>query len=255
MARTTATFLGTGNFFAPASRFWNSFVVEDDERSVLVEPSPTSLPQLRRAGIATESLDAIVISHFHPDHTFGWPFLLLELVQTAHRRTRPLDVIGPPGVEAFLDEMMQLGSVADIVTKAEHSMELRFVEVAGDGSLQQAAVDFRAVRVDHVPELECFGYVLDFDGLKVGYSGDTLPCAGLEELASSSDVLVLECNGRHPSHSHMDVGAVLSIRVRYPDLVMIATHVGPNITADLLPGIRLPDDLDVIQLAATTSGV
>ncbi len=45
---TELTFLGTGNFLAPPGRYWNSFVMDE---SVLVEPSPTALPHLRRCGV------------------------------------------------------------------------------------------------------------------------------------------------------------------------------------------------------------
>src|SRR5438094_10376588 len=72
------TFLGTGNYLAPG-RYWNSFVLDG---IVLVEPSPTALPHLRHCGIRAGNLEAVVISHFHPDHTFGWPFLLLELLHS-----------------------------------------------------------------------------------------------------------------------------------------------------------------------------
>ena len=41
------TFLGTGNFLAPG-RYWNSFVIDG---TVLVEPSPTALPHLRRCRV------------------------------------------------------------------------------------------------------------------------------------------------------------------------------------------------------------
>ena len=87
---TDAVFLGTGNFLAPEGRYWNSFVLEG---TVLVEPSPTALPHLRMCGLPAGRLRAVVISHFHPDHTFGWPFLLLELVESAMRDgTGPLYV-------------------------------------------------------------------------------------------------------------------------------------------------------------------
>src|SRR5215211_769702 len=69
---TRLTFLGTGNFSAPA-RYWNSFLIGD---RVLVEPSPAVLPNLRKAGINPRAIDVVFISHFHADHTFGWPFLL-----------------------------------------------------------------------------------------------------------------------------------------------------------------------------------
>src|SRR5437667_8952518 len=103
---TSVTFLGTGNFQAPPGRYWNSFVMDG---SILVEPSPTVLPHLRRCGIAVDSVEVVVISHFHPDHTFGWPFLLLEMV--GHPRERPLYIVGPPAVDRFLADMMRLGGV------------------------------------------------------------------------------------------------------------------------------------------------
>ena len=70
---TDLTFLGTGNFVAPPGRYWNSFVIDT---SVLVEPSPTALPHLRRCGFALDDIEVVVVSHFHADHCFGWPFLI-----------------------------------------------------------------------------------------------------------------------------------------------------------------------------------
>ena len=241
------TFLGTGNFLAPPGRYWNSFVAEGD-LTVLVEPSPTALPNLRRAGYSVEQLDAIVISHFHPDHTFGWPFLLLEIVWHKRDPGRPLQVIGPPGVERFLEDMMRLGSVIDI-QEASRALDIHYVEASTSGERQEAgSLGFRAVEVDHVPELACFGYILEIGGRRLAYSGDTRPCPGLEALAAGSDTLVLECNGVHAAESHMDVASVLSLRERFPELTMIATHLGPEVTAPMLPGITILDDFERIDL-------
>ena len=75
---TELTFLGTGNFMAPPGRYWNSFVMDGN---VLVEPCPTSLPHLRRCGFAVDDIAVVVISHFHADHCFGWPFLLQAMAE------------------------------------------------------------------------------------------------------------------------------------------------------------------------------
>ena len=132
---TSAVFLGTGNFLAPA-RYWNSFVLDG---RILVEPAPTVLPHLRRCGVAAGDLDVIVISHFHADHTFGWPFLLLEVLQQG--RDRPLFVVGPPDVEGFLADMMTLGGVPNIHDAAHAALDVRYVHV--DGSWQHAAPNER----------------------------------------------------------------------------------------------------------------
>jgi ribonuclease BN (tRNA processing enzyme) len=212
---------------------------------VLVEPSPTVLPHLRRCGIRVESLDAVLISHFHADHTFGWPFLLLELLR--HRGDSPLSIVGPPEVEAFLADMTILAGVPDILEAARQGLQLRYVEV--DGAWQTAGpVRFRAVEVEHVPHLRCFGYLLEREGRTIGYSGDTRPCAGLDELASAADVLVLECNGRHPWPTHMDAEAVRDLRRRFPDTRYVLTHLGDDVVPAEMGGFTVPDDFETLEV-------
>jgi ribonuclease Z len=243
MVKTSVTFLGTGNFLAP-DRYWNSFVLD---ASVLVEPAPTALPHLRRCGLAVERLDVIVISHFHPDHTFGWPFLLLELL-TTHGDDRPLFVVGPPQVEAFLADMMRLAGVPNIQRAAHQELDLRYVEV--DGSWQEAgALRFRAIEVEHVPHLRCFGYLFDRDARAIGYSGDTRPCAGLDALAAASDVLVLECNGPHPPPlSHMDTDSVRSLRAKFPAVPFVLTHLGDHVDASGISEVTVPEDFETLRI-------
>jgi len=239
-----AVFLGTGNFLAPEHRYWNSFVLD---RSVLVEPSPIALPHLRRAGLWAGDLDVVVVSHFHPDHTFGWPFLLLGVLEAG--RSKPLFVVGPPGVRGFLAEMMDLGGVLSIQDAAHDLLDVRYVEV--DGTWQEAGpLRFRAVEVEHVEHLRCYGFLFERDGRVVGYSGDTRPCAGLEELAGAADVLVLECNGPHPSPPlvHMDVDSVAALRGRHPGVPFVLTHLGPGIVADDIADVVVPADFDVVDL-------
>ncbi|TML91649.1 MAG: ribonuclease Z [Actinobacteria bacterium] len=238
---TSLTFLGTGNFLAPG-RYWNSFVVDTN---ILVEPAPTVLPHLRRCGLAAKDLEVVVISHFHADHTFGWPFLLLELLKSG--RDRPLSIVGPPDVDAFLSDMMSLGAVRNVHDAAHAELDLRYVEV--DGSWQAAGpLRFRAIEVDHVPHLRCFGYLLERGHRTIAYSGDTQPCAGLDELVGASDTAVLECNGRHPEPTHMDLDAIRALRARFPAVPFVLTHVGPDVDASGIGDAVLPDDFETLNL-------
>ena len=248
---TTLTFLGTGNFVAPPGRYWNSFVLDGN---VLVEPSPTALPHLRRCGFALEDVEVVVVSHFHADHCFGWPFLLEALAEQAEQAgPRTLHVVGPPGIQDHLARLNEAGAVGSVTQMGFTHLDLRFVEV--DGSWQEAGpLRFRGIEVVHVPYLRCFGYLFergDGSGSQiVGYSGDTTPCAGLTELAQIADVLVVECNGRHtppgvPS-SHMDEESIRALHEAHPDLHLILTHLGAQVdTASLTEaGVTIPDDFD-----------
>jgi ribonuclease Z len=252
---TQLTFLGTGNFLAPPGRYWNSFVMDE---SVLVEPSPTALPHLRRCGIPVEAVEVVVVSHFHADHCFGWPFLLEAVVEGASDGdpARTLHVVGPPGIEGHLATMNEAGAVGSITAQARAKLDLRFIEV--DGTWQQAGpLRFRAVEVLHVPYLRCFGFLfdrspdLDDDGPAaqiVGYSGDTTPCDGLDELAREADVLVLECNGRHTppgvATSHMDEDSVRALQRAFPETQLILTHLGEQVDTSSLSGMTIPDDFE-----------
>jgi len=241
------TFLGTGNFLAPPGRYWNSFVLDD---TVLVEPSPTALPHLRRCGFAVEALEVVVLSHFHADHCFGWPFLLEAATEIGGGRT--LSVVGPPGVERRLSDMNEVGAVGSVTARAREQLDLRFVEVSGEWQTA-GPLRFRAVEVEHVPYLRCFGYLFERgDGDRViGYSGDVKPCAGLTELATASDVLVLECNGHHPEpRSHMDEETVRDLARQHPDLHIVVTHLGDQVDVSKLTGagITVPSDFEVMRV-------
>ncbi len=142
---TTVTFLGTGNFLAPG-RYWNSFVLDGN---VLVEPSPTALPHLRRCGLSAAGPRSRRDLPLSPR-----PHVRLAVPAArggaAPARRRPFSVVGPPGVEAFLADMMALGAVTDIVAAAHRQLDVRFIEV--DGSWQEAGpLRFRAIEVEHVP--------------------------------------------------------------------------------------------------------
>jgi ribonuclease BN (tRNA processing enzyme) len=248
---TELTFLGTGNFLAPPGRYWNSFVLDDN---VLVEPSPTALPHLRRCGHSVGAIEVVVISHFHADHCFGWPFLLEALTEaepdpgSRAQDGRTVHVVGPPGLEAQLAHMLAVGAVRSVLDVARTRLDLRFVEV--DETWQQAGpLRFRAVEVEHVPYLQCFGFLFDRGRLTVAYSGDVRPCDGLHELARWSDVLVLECNGAHEGpRTHMNEADVRELHEAHPGVHLVLTHLGEQVDTTSMPGVTIPDDFDRLTI-------
>ena len=236
---TELTFLGTGNFLAPPGRYWNSFVMDSN---VLVEPCPTALPHLRRCGFHPASIDVVVISHFHADHCFGWPFFLQAVAEAGGGRT--LYVVGPPGLEEHLAHMIDVAKVRSTLEMAHERLDLRFVDV--DGSWQEVGgLRFRAIEVEHVPYLRCFGYLFERGDRFVAYSGDVRPCLGLTELAVEADVLVLECNGAHDGpHTHMEESDVRELQTAHPDTHFVLTHLGEQVDTTSMPGVTIPDDFE-----------
>ena len=68
-------FLGSGNAFCPEGRL-HSLVLIDNK--ILVDVPPTIIPQLKRENISPSDINTLLITHWHGDHIFGFPFFILE---------------------------------------------------------------------------------------------------------------------------------------------------------------------------------
>ena len=90
-------FVGSGDAFGSGGRFNTCFHVAGREFSFLIDCGASSLVAMKRFGIDCNSIDLIVLTHYHADHCGGVPFFILDARFLA-RRTRPLTIAGPPPV-------------------------------------------------------------------------------------------------------------------------------------------------------------
>jgi len=236
-------FLGSGNAFA-GGRYWSSFLLNG---RYLFDCSPVALPHLKRSGIAVEDIEAVFITHFHADHFFGLPFLLLEYAESTHR-TKPLTIVGPPGVEQRLRTVTDAG-FPNVNVKAK-SYEERYVDLYDGLSVEVGELTISARQVDHVSDLECFGYRAQLGGRTLAYSGDSVMCDPLVELAKDADAFVVECScweaGCGP---HLDPNNIRELRRRLgPETTFVLTHLSEG-NADLgIENTIIADDLKRITL-------
>ena len=98
-------FVGCGDALGSGGRFNTCFHITDACINLLIDCGASSLPALKRLGIARDDIDLILITHFHGDHFGGLPFLLLDAQFT--RRTRPLVIAGPEAIETRLTQLME----------------------------------------------------------------------------------------------------------------------------------------------------
>jgi ribonuclease BN (tRNA processing enzyme) len=99
-------FVGCGDAFGSGGRFNTCFHVAGALVNFLIDCGASSLPALKRLGIDRDAIDLILITHFHGDHFAGLPFFLLDAQFT--RRTRPLVIAGPAGIETKLPQVMEV---------------------------------------------------------------------------------------------------------------------------------------------------
>jgi len=231
-------FLGSGNAFA-SGRYWSSFLLNG---RYLFDASPAVLPQLKRSGVAPADIEGVFISHFHADHFFGIPFLLLEYAELS-RRSSDLTIVGPPGIQERVRVLTKLGF--PYLLEREQSYQQRFVEISDGVEGEVSGLRFLARSVTHVEELECFGYRVEVGGRVLAYSGDTVFCESLLELADGADVFVVECSRwDEQSGPHLGPRDIRELRRRLgPKPAFVLTHVD-NGAAELdIENVLVADDL------------
>jgi ribonuclease BN (tRNA processing enzyme) len=228
-------FLGSGDAFGSGGRFQTCIHLESGGAQVLVDCGASSLIAMRRFAVDPSAIDAVILSHLHGDHFGGVPFLILDGQFT--RRTRPLVVAGPPGVEARVREAMEVlfpGS-----SRAPRRFETRFVELADRAILEIDQVSVTPFGVVHASGAPPFALRVAGDERIVAYSGDTEWTDSLIDAARGADLFIAEAYFFDKTvRFHLDLATLLRHRARLDCRRLIVTHMNEDM-------LRRRDALDV----------
>src|SRR3990170_8877113 len=93
------TIIGCGDAFGAGGRLQTSFQVRSSRSTFLIDCGASTLIGMRRLGLEPNDIDTVFITHLHGDHFGGLPWLLIDALYVS-KRTRPLVVTGPKGIEA-----------------------------------------------------------------------------------------------------------------------------------------------------------
>lgn len=147
------TVLGTGSANPQLNRNPSAYLLSIDNEYILIDCGEGTQYRLLERHIKHTRLRHIFISHLHGDHYFGLVGLLSSL--NLNRRTEPLTIIGPPG----LDEILTL--------QFKHSntslhFEVKFIETSPSVStLIYEHPLFSVTTVPLVHRVPCNGYVIE----------------------------------------------------------------------------------------------
>lgn len=173
-------------------------VIVGKKRVVLIDCVSNPILRLKKAGVDFCNLTDLILTHFHPDHTFGISQLLMNMWLMGHRQ--PLNLYG---LDYTVDRVKKLMGLYGWSEWPD------FFPV----------VFFRLPLQEMVPLLECdefriiaspVQHLLPTIGLRVefvtsnkilAYSCDTEPCPQVLRLAAGADVLLHEASGALKGHS------------------------------------------------------
>jgi ribonuclease BN (tRNA processing enzyme) len=179
------TVLGSGTCVPSLKRNAPGALLEAADQKLLVDCGSGTLLQLERAGGSYRTVDAVFITHTHPDHVTDLVPLLHALDHTPDfERTRSLRIVGPPAVRTWLEQC------APRLLGAPRSFALELVDMP-------SALGFGALHVSSCPTRHTdasLAYRFEHDGRALVLTGDAEHDDGLVRLARGADLLVADCS-------------------------------------------------------------
>ena len=223
-------FLGSGDAFGSGGRFQTCIHVESGASQLVLDCGASSLIAMRRFGVDPQAIDTVILSHLHGDHFGGVPLLVLD--GQFKRRTRPLLVAGPPGVEKRVREAMEMFFPGS--TRIERKFETRFVELADRVAVEAGPVHVTGYEVSHASGAPPFALRITGEGKVVTYSGDTEWTESLVDAARGADLFIAEALSYDKRiRYHLDLATLLQHRSRLDCRRLIVTHMGEDVLARL----------------------
>src|SRR5262245_31606970 len=152
------------------------------EKGVLFACRFTAAIRLYQIGVPLGGIDALLLTHYHSDHTSGVPDVWLTGWLQSHygTRTQPSRVLGPTGAKELMSNL-ERAYAADIKIRIAdeklppEGVALEVEEFNSDGTVyRKNGVTVIAFEVDHGDVIKpAYGYRIEYGGRSVVISGDT----------------------------------------------------------------------------------
>ena len=208
-----------------------AYLLEAPGSRLLLDCGATVLTAMKRLGLSTEDIDAVVVSHLHGDHFAGLPFLFLEYIYNQPRR-RPLVVAGPPGTRERVQAAFQ--AMYRELSARPMPFEVVYREMQPDQPIEIASCRVQPFRVPHQEKEISLGIRLEIGGRSLLYSGDSGWTEVLVQQSRGANLFICECCYFETRVDfHLDYPRIAANRARLGCDRLILTHIGREVLARL----------------------
>lgn len=233
----------------------------------LIDAGAGVVRELAAAGMASNEVQYVFITHLHWDHEGGLASLF-QFDWIGHGRS--MNVYGPPGTGSVVRRAIAFGAISDTIEAAElpsrppvsqliHAHEVRVADtphvIFQDHLVRVLAAEnthYSMLRLAHQPygSLRSYAYRFDTPDRSIVFTGDTGPSRAVARLAKGADILVSEVISRtlqiayarriegpranlapliaHIEHEHMTPEEVGKMAARAGVKVVVLTHFIPG---------------------------
>jgi ribonuclease BN (tRNA processing enzyme) len=223
MKPVSVKFLGSGDAFGSGGRLQTCIFIEAAGVKFLLDCGASALISMKRFGVRTADIGKILITHLHGDHFGGIPFFILDS-QLISKRTRPLLIAGPPGVEDRIHSAMEIMFPGSSRVKQKFAIEFLELQAGARNEIDQVFVT--AEGVAHASGAPSYALRIECAGKSIVYSGDTEWTDNLIHVARGADLFIAEAYFYEKKIKfHLDYQTLMERKAELDCKRIILTHM------------------------------
>ncbi len=231
MTKVSVKFLGCGDNFGSGGRFQTCISVQSESTKFLIDCGASSLIAMKQFGVSLLDVDTILITHLHGDHFAGIPFFILDS-QLISRRTTPLLIAGPPGLEDRIYRAMEVMFPGS--SSVKQKFEITYLEIPESTPATIGALLVTAEQVIHGSGAPSYALRMECDGKTIAYTGDTEWTDSLIKIASGADLFIAEAYYfEKKMKNHLNYRTLLDRRQELQCKRIILTHMSDDMLGRL----------------------
>lgn len=196
--------LGSGGPINNEKRVASSIAVIAGGEFILFDVGPGSYRNADLMRLPVAQLSAIFLTHFHSDHIGDLGEV--NMMSWASGRSKPLEVYGPKGVDKVVngfkmayefDTGYRIAHHGEEIVPPEAGAPISKIVIIQDSNERELCFDRNGVKiyafeVDHSPVNPAIGYRIEYKGLIVAITGDTIKTENLVKHCNNADILFSE---------------------------------------------------------------
>ena len=180
------TFLGTGGAVATEERDNTSLLVAQGKFLALVDCPGGVVQKIKKAGYLPQNLQAILVTHVHPDDIYGLPSLIHSLML----EDMTLELYGSSASILFCQKLLDLFQLRENKIKCR----VRFKELEpAEVVWLTPELSLTSMSMNHHPSSVSFFLAINQEK-KIAYSGDTPPDENFFQRVKGCDCVIHDCS-------------------------------------------------------------
>jgi ribonuclease BN (tRNA processing enzyme) len=244
------TVVGCGDAFGSGGRLQACYHVEAARARFLIDCGATALIGLSRLRLDPNAVETIFISHLHGDHYAGLVWWLVH-AQHVSKRTTPLTLVGPEGLQARFETAAEALFPGSSVIQRRY--DLRFVEMLREKPLDVGGMRVTAFEVQHPCGAPPYALRLEVDGKVLSFTGDSEWIESLVPAGRNADLYIMECyHFEGEPRYHMSWRTIARELDRIAPKRVMLTHMAEPMLARLAevkdPRVILAEDGLVLEI-------